>query len=743
MSAVSPLAAPFVLSQARAHHAQGELVAAAEGYREVLETSPQSRDALLGLSLIARQSRQPLPALRMAEAALAAEHISEPGSEPNTPSALAWANYGDCILPFDSRAAEAAYRQAILWQCDLAPAHYGLGNVLALNESYARALESYERAIPAAPRIAEFHFAAAFALGKLGRHTEAVAAYRRAVHLQPGFASAWLNLGVELIADGKDSLAELCYRQALNSAPGPGPGNVHTRISAHINLGNLKRGRRCFAETQLHYEDALKLTPEGHARLAEVQVAFAYLHLEQEQFSDAWRALELAALAQTLQKEGERGPHNAEIANARGILLLAEHSANDSYTWICSGVLDDLLHCAIEAFALAESLGHKAAASNRGNALLRLGLVEEAISAHQKALALDPHHAGIRYNLALTQIRGGLYLDGWRNYEARWRFREVHPRPRCFAQPRWEGEALGPGSKLLIYAEQGLGDTLQFHRYLSIVHERLPKTAILLEVQPVLKRLFEAVTSGIARFHAAFAIEVFAHGDSLPHFTHHCPLLSLPAVFGTTVATVPAPLPVLEANGELVSRCVEKLHGLSNREKLYVGLNWAGNPNYRADRERSTQLATFLPLLEMPRLSGLFWVSLQKGAAAEQIAAIQRSLPEGCCLYDACSTDRDLADSAAWISCLDLVITTDSAIAHLAGCMGKPVWLLLPWQSDWRWMQEIETTPWYPTARLFRQSSPNNWPELIERVALELKLLLHEKSGHAEAWPLKSAAVSD
>jgi tetratricopeptide (TPR) repeat protein len=736
MSAVSPLAAPSALSNARAHHAQGELVAAAEGYREVLETSPQSHDALLGLSLIASQSHQALPALRMAEAALAAGHLSGSstgsGSGPNTSVALAWANYGDCIFPFALRAAETAYRRAILLQCDLAPAHYGLGNVLALRESYAEALKSYERAIPGAPRMAEFHFAAAFALGKLGRHTEAVAAYRRAVHLQPGFASAWLNLGVELIADGKDSLTELCYRQALNCAAGLQPGNVQTRISTHINLGNLKRGRRCFAEARQHYEDALALTAEGHARLAEVQIAFAYSYLEQEQFADAWRALELAALAQTLQKEGERAAQDAEIANARGILLLAEHSANDSAGKICSGAGQDLLHWAIEAFALAEALGHKAAASNRGNALLRLGRVDEAIAAHQKALALDPHHAGIRYNLALTQLRGGLFLEGWRNYEARWLFREVHPRPRCFAQPRWEGEALGLGSKLLIHAEQGLGDTLQFHRYLLMVQERLPETAIVLEVQPALKRLFESVALGIARLHGALAIHVIAHGDPLPHLTHHCPLLSLPAVFGTTVATVPAPLPPLEADAEQVCRCAEKLRELSDGERFRIGINWAGNPNYRADRERSTQLATLLPLLEMAHMPGPLWVSLQKGAE-EQVGAIQSLLPKGCCLFDACSADRDLADSAAWIRCLDLVITTDSAIAHLAGCMGKPFWLLLPWQSDWRWMQEMETTPWYPTARLFRQSSPHNWPELIDRVALELRLVLQNKSGQAKA----------
>jgi tetratricopeptide (TPR) repeat protein len=731
MSAASLFTAPPVLSDARAHHAQGELVAAAQGYREVLEDAPESREALLGLSLIARQSRQAVPALRMAEAALAVSH------ERDLNSALAWANYGDCVLPFDLQAAEAAYRQAIWIERDLAAAHYGLGNILALREDYAAALESYKRALPAAPRIAEFHFAAAFALGKLGRHTEAVAGYRRAVELQSGFASAWLNLGVELIADGQDPLAELCYRQALAGATGSSPGDLHTRISALINLGNLKRGRRSFSEAQQHYEQALVLTPQGHGRAAEVHLGFAYLALEQERFSDAWRALELAAASQALQKDAACRTQRAEIANARGILLLAEHSASTCRgAGRCSdGCNDDLLGAAVAAFGVAEGLGHKSAASNRGNALLRLGLVDEAIAAHTRALDLDPYHPGIRYNLALTQIRAGLFLEGWRNYEARWQFREVHPHPRRFRQPRWEGEVLGSDAKLLIYAEQGLGDTLQLHRYLRMVLERCPEAAVVFEVQPALKRLFESV-SGIARLPGSKAIALMAHGEVLPQFTHHCPLLSLPAVFETTVVSVPPPFPPIVADRELATQCkgildfLETQRGLSEHRRLRVGLNWAGNPSYRADRERSTELLTFLPLLGMPEI---LWVSLQKGSATEQIAGIQAFMAENLCLYDACSQDRDLADSAAWIDCLDLVITTDSAIAHLAGCMGKPVWLLLPWQADWRWMQEIETTPWYPTARLFRQSSSQNWPELVERVAGELRTILKNKSGQAEA----------
>jgi hypothetical protein len=204
--------------------------------------------------------------------------------------------------------------------------------------------------------------------------------------------------------------------------------------------------------------------------------------------------------------------------------------------------------------------------------------------------------------------------------------------------------------------------------------------------------------------------------------------MSLPAVFATTLETVPNTTPYLhpasntgappfarplregwdsaKASRQTPSRS-------TSSARLTIGLNWAGNPRYRADRERSTSLETFRPLLDLP---GIRWISLQKGDPAGQL----QQLPPHLRPIDAGSVDRDLADTTATIAHLDLVLTTDTAIAHLAGALGKPLWLLLPWQSDWRWMQQTSTTPWYPTAQLWRQSSPNNWPELIARIAAAL-----------------------
>jgi len=722
---------PDSLESARSHHAQNRLLQAAEAYRDALATDPSSQPALLGLSLIARQSNQLAPALRMAQAALAAN--PNRGSQ----SALAWANYADLLLAARGLPqAQSAYRRALQLDPGAAVAHYGLANTHALRENYAEALPHFQTAAQLAPTIPEFHFAHAFAQGKLGEHAKAVAAYRRALQLRPNFASAWLNLGVELIADGRDRIAELCYSQALASAANP-----DTQISTHLNRGHLLRSRKQFPAAQAHYQSALALAQEkSPMRLAEVYVAFTYLHLEQQQFQAAHQSLQAA--------ESQHRP-NPEIPNVRGILLLAQHSSSAALRVPPVSPLrpgsaanpGDLLEQAIQAFRQAEIEGHKTAPSNRGNALLRLGRVTEALAAHRTALDLDPHHPGVRYNLALTQLRAGNFREGWQNYEIRWQFREVHPHPRRFPQPRWNGEPLPDGSRLFIHAEQGLGDTLQFLRYLQL----LPKIPLILEVQPPLTRLIahsihrwgsvyppeptgfpkdRSSSVGMGSEGPASPIQVLAQGDPIPPFTHQIPLMSLPALFQTTLETIPTPIPYLSPPANRTDAGAPPSIPLLDRgwdpQILKIGLHWAGNPNYRADRERSTTLHTFLPLLQIPQIH---WISLQKGPAAREIEQIPPEIRPPVSLLDACSHDRDLADTAAILQHLDLVLTTDSAVAHLAGAMGKPLWLLLPWQSDWRWMQDRQDTPWYPQARLFRQSSPHNWPELIHRVAQQLRLL--------------------
>ncbi|MGA3135835.1 MAG: tetratricopeptide repeat protein [Terracidiphilus sp.] len=426
----------------------------------------------------------------------------------------------------------------------------------------------------------------------------------------------------------------------------------------------------------------------------ETHVAWCQFRAAEQDLAGAWAWLRWALA---------RDPAHAEAVNMQGILLHSEGRFAE----------------AVEVFERAETLGHRAAASNRGNSLLDMGRMDEAMRAHETAVERDPAHPGALYNLALTRLRLGDWERGWPAYEARWRFREVHRSPRVFRRPRWQGEPL-KGRRILLHAEQGLGDTIQFCRYATLVAARggVP----ILQVQAPVERLMAslaAVRAGQAEL-ALLSARCGGPPDFDLEFDLECPLLSLPAVFGTTVETVPWPGAYLGADPELVAEKRVQFPHLRLQDSPYaqyrVGLAWAGNPRYKADRQRSTEFETLLPLLRTPDMT---WISLQKGEAAEQLAA----LPGDLFVWDGSSHDRDLAETAALLATLDLVVTTDTCIAHLAGAMAKPVWILLPHLGDWRWMQQIETTPWYPTARLLRQRSPGDWPGVLERVAGELNEL--------------------
>ncbi len=417
----------------------------------------------------------------------------------------------------------------------------------------------------------------------------------------------------------------------------------------------------------------------------ETHIAWVQFYAAQQDFKAAW---------EWLAKAQNRDSAHPEVANMEGILLHNEGRFAE----------------AVSAFDRAEALGSKQAASNRGNSLLDIGRIEEALDAHRRAAEADPINPGMQYNLALTQIRSGQWAEGWANYEARWRFREVHRKPRIFSRPRLTRERLlsGPlrGERVLLHAEQGLGDTIQFCRYVALIAARggFP----ILQVQAGVERLMRSlaiVRSGNA--------EVCSLGASpSADFDLECPLMSTPALFGTTVDTVPWEGAYLSAALEdIETRPMPFPDGDCGYPR--IGIAWAGNPRYKADARRSTTLSTLQRLLETP---GIDWISLQKGEAAAQLAELSPEIR----IADGASSDRDLADTAALVSTLDLVITTDTSIAHLAGAMAKPVWILLPWLSDWRWMQQIETTPWYPTARLFRQQQPGDWKSILRRVAKHL-----------------------
>ncbi len=660
-------------------------------YQQALAVNPSQPQALIGMSLVALASRQTEAAIRMASAAVAAapalatawivlgqalkaarQHIDAERAYAEAlrldgGHALAHLGRGELLLA-GARAQEAAveFELALKIRPGLAGAHLGLGNALAFMDRDADAMACYERALALHPRLPEGEFAAAYVLARMGRVREAETRYRRAILARPDFAAAWMNLGSLLREQGREAYAAAALRRALELRP--------DLISGWINLAMLERERGRTKEAAEDLRRALDLNPNQ----VETLIAWCQLCAHQQDQHGAWQWLERVLALDPAQNEA---------INMKGILLHKEGRFAE----------------AIAVFEQAERLGNRAALSNRGNSLLDLGRSREALRAHTLAAERDPNHAGAAYNLALTQLRLGEWQQGWRGYEARWRFRQVHRTPRIFRQGRWRGEALH-GERILLHAEQGLGDTIQFCRYADRVVGRggVP----ILQVQRPVERLMRS----LAPVRAGCAETAVLDGEP-PEIALECPLMSLPAVFRTTVETVPWQGPYLEADAEMVRE--KRIAFPSRGNGPRIGFAWAGNPRYKADGQRSMRLEMLLPLL---REVDANWISLQKGESPQAVAAQLAALPSEVTVQDGCSADRDLADTAALIATLNLVITTDTCIAHLAGAMAKPVWILLPQVADWRWMEKIETTPWYPTARLFRQAQAGNWKQVLERV---------------------------
>jgi tetratricopeptide (TPR) repeat protein len=684
----------------------------AEGYQQVLMTNPRHAESLAGMCVVALASRQNEAAVRMAEAAIetaprmAVAHVAlgqalkacgrnEEAERAygnalclGGAQALAWLGLGELRLAAGkTEEAKGEFERALHSRPALVPAHMGMGNALAMEGSSEAALACYEQALRLRPKLAEGEFAAGFVLARMGRLKEAERRYRRALLLRPDFAAAWMNLGALLREEGRDLYAEAALKRAVELRP--------DLVAGWVNLALVERERDRMGAAEACLQKAFALNPEQ----VETQIAWCQLRAKVGDKAGAWGWLRWALA---------RNAEHPEALNMMGILLHKEGRFAE----------------AIEAFELAEAVGHLAASSNRGNCLLDMGRMDEALAAHELAVERDPKHPGARYNLALTQIRMGDWERGWPGYEARWQFNEVHRRPRVFRQARWRGEPL-KGERVLLHAEQGLGDTIQFCRYAALVAARggFP----VLQVQQPVERLVRSLDL----VQAGRAEVALLGGRNGLSFDLECPLMSLPAVFGTMPETVPwqgaylaaDPGLVAKRAAEMETRWAQMAGQAVGRGGLRVGVAWAGNPRYKADAQRSMHVKTLVPLLQTP---GIEWVSLQKGPAAEQISQLDRDIS----LWDGSGGDRDLADTAALIAGLDLVITTDTSIAHLAGAMANPVWILLPHLADWRWGNVGETTPWYPTARLYRQANPGDWAGLLGRARGELE------AGHASPYPI-------
>jgi tetratricopeptide (TPR) repeat protein len=560
--------------------------------------------------------------------------------------------------------AERIYRQILAANPRQADVHFNLGNILQAQGRLDDAVASYRLAVLLQPE-----FPAAFnnlgnALRQLGRLGEAASCYREALRLRPDHPETYSNLGACLTEQGLLDEAVACYREALRLRP--------DYPEAANNLGGALRAQRRIEEAADSYRQALRLRPE----LAEAHCNLGIVLAEQKKLDEA----------EACQREALRLRPDYRDAHYNLGTVLASKGRHDE---------------AIASYrqALALRPDEPDAYQAMGVSFTDLGQLAEAETCYRQALRVRPDNPEVHFNLGQLWLLQGRLEQGWPEYEWRWRTKGFAT--GGFAQPRWDGSDL-MGRTILLHAEQGLGDTIQFVRYARLVKQRGSRVVL---HSPAALMTVLAHTPGID--------QLVLKGTPLPPFDVYASLLSLPGLFGTTLDSVPADVPYIFAEEARREGWRAELAHLPSG--LRVGIVWQGNPRHRDDRNRSLSLRSFEPL---SRLTGVRLVSLQAGPGAEQAIEVKDawSLWDAGSQFDASS----LADAAALMSHLDLVVTVDTAIAHLAGALAVPVYVLLPFAPDWRWLLERQDSPWYPTVRLFRQQRIGAWREVIERVAQEL-----------------------
>jgi predicted TPR repeat methyltransferase len=392
----------------------------------------------------------------------------------------------------------------------------------------------------------------------------------------------------------------------------------------------------------------------------------------------------------------EQGQIDAALAAFRQAIAVkpqyAESHSNLGNALREAGELDAAIAAYRQAILLDPASAE--AHSNLGNALKDIGQVDEAIHAFRRAIALQPDFTPAHYNLALALLYSDL-PEGWREYEWRWKFQGSQSPHSGSSGPLWDGGDL-KNRTILVHHEQGLGDTIHFARYIPMLAERGAK--VIFECQSELKSLLQNLSG---------AAQVIAAGEKPPEFDCHVPLLSLPLHFQTTLKNIPAAVPYLRPDGHRVEAWRRRFAGAAG---LKVGLVWAGSPLHRSDRQRSMAPELLSPL---PAVKGVTFFSLQKPPGPR--------MPPG--IVNLSDDLHDFCDTAAALSQLDLLISVDTAAAHLAGALGRPVWVMLQFMPDWRWLLHRDDTPWYPTMRLFRQRNRGDWAEVIGRVAAALAAL--------------------
>lgn len=496
------------------------------------------------------------------------------------------------------------------------------------------------------------------ALAGQGKLDEALETLGHALDLDPDLIEAHNNLGTVHQIRGDLENAALSYGNALNLD--------HNHVSSHVNLGHVFKRMGKLEAAVISYRRALVID----SGFAEAHNGIGVALLIQGKTDDAVVSFETAL---------KFNPRHAEAHNNLGNMLRNQ------------GHLKRALTSIQNALVLAPNMVE--AHINLGNTQKSLGKLDNAIVSYTKALSLDPANAEAHWNYAQVLLLTGDLEKGWAEYAWRTKCEEFIAVNWNFSQPLWDGSDLG-GKTVLFYAEQGFGDTIQFFRYLPMVAAQRTNGggSVIMQCPTPLMRLLQASA-------AADGIQLVTEIDEIS-FDFQAPLHALPGIFATTLDTIPADVPYLHAAEETPP-------GLESSGGFKVGLVWAGNPKHKNDANRSVDLGRFAPLLDM---DGVDFYSLQAGERSGDIAA--QGLDGK--IIDLGRDLGDFADTAAVVGQLDLVITVDTSMAHLCGALGIPVWTLLPWVPDWRWLLDRDDSPWYPAMRLLRQPALGDWDAVFE-----------------------------
>nr|WP_319393552.1 tetratricopeptide repeat protein [uncultured Desulfobacter sp.] len=597
-----------------------------------------------------------------------------------------------------------AFDRMLLLNPDFSEGYYNRGVAFSEAGQTQKAMQDYSRAVELNPNFYNAHLNLGLALEALGHYDQAIQSFDRAIALEPDNAHGYNNRAFSLMNSAKMDAALKDCEKAIDIDPNlPEIHNIRGLI--FDKLGKHQRAVNCFKQ-------ALQLKPGS----VQFQVNLAKNLNELEKYEQA-----LTHFNQAIESQ----PNSPDAYYNRGIALqglMQFEQAVESYNraielspkasdafcnrGICFHDLDQV-EKGFADFNAAIKLkpDNVLAFSNRGLSHRLFGQFDLAAKDFEKALSIDPHHGSTLFNRALLYLLTGDFEKGWTEYEWRW----TKSPKRIFRYGKvWEGEPLS-GKRIFIYGEQGLGDFIQFMRYLPQLQKM--GAMVILECGKALGRL-------MIHFKGYDRLEIKVN-DKDPQiknsFDYHLPIMSLPRMFNSTLDTIPAEVPYLFADKDLKKIWKNKME---KKNALGVGVVWAGNPSHKGDRRRSVSLSRFSPLKEV---SGVHLYSLQK--EAHDLWTDQD--PEVLFSRDFGPQLSDFADTAAIISNLDLIISVDTSVAHLAGALGKETWIVLPFSPDWRWLTHREDSPWYPTVRLFRQPGSGDWDAVFESVktALEQKII--------------------